>query len=79
MTNRTAHGSRSRQEDVGIGPWRKGSSTCEQGIAFEDLMEIRLESEALQETSSSREEWLHQQVRHVTAPDRNRRHAKHSA
>jgi hypothetical protein len=29
--------------------------------------------------ASSREEWLHQQARHMTAPDRNRRHAKHSA
>jgi hypothetical protein len=35
MTSRTARGSRSRQE--------------EQGIAFEDLVEVRLESEALQE------------------------------
>ena len=26
--------------------------------------------------ASSREEWLHQQARHMTAPDRNRRHAK---
>ena len=25
--------------------------------------------------ASSREEWLHQQARHMTAPDRNRRHA----
>ena len=24
--------------------------------------------------ASSREEWLHQQARHMTAPDRNRRH-----
>ena len=26
--------------------------------------------------ASSREQWLHQQARHMTAPDRNRRHAK---
>jgi hypothetical protein len=26
--------------------------------------------------ASSREEWLHQQARHMTAPDRNRHHAK---
>jgi hypothetical protein len=26
--------------------------------------------------ASSREKWLHQQARHMTAPDRNRRHAK---
>jgi len=26
--------------------------------------------------ASSREEWLHQQARHMTAPDRKRRHAK---
>jgi hypothetical protein len=51
MSSRTARGSRSRQEHVGIGSWRKSSSTREQGIAFEDLMEIRLESEALQEAS----------------------------
>ena len=25
--------------------------------------------------ASSREEWLHQQARHMTAPDRNRHHA----
>jgi len=31
-------------QDVGIGSWRKSSSTREQGIAFEDFMEIRLES-----------------------------------
>jgi hypothetical protein len=24
--------------------------------------------------ASSREQWLHQQARHMTAPDRNRRH-----
>jgi hypothetical protein len=29
--------------------------------------------------ASSREQWLHQQARHMTAPDRNRHHAKHSA
>jgi hypothetical protein len=26
--------------------------------------------------ASSREEWLHQQARHMTAPDRNRHHAR---
>jgi len=29
--------------------------------------------------ASSREKWLHQQARHMTAPDRNRRHVKRSA
>jgi hypothetical protein len=26
--------------------------------------------------ASSREKWLHQQARHMTAPDRNRHHAR---